>query len=54
MTVYVLFSCCAARSMAPGRSGVDSYSFDDICVLRSLELPRLLGLSPEFPELSDL
>jgi len=38
--------------MAPGRSGVDSLSFviDD---LRSRELPRLLGGSVEFSELSE-
>jgi hypothetical protein len=40
--------------MAPGKSGVDSYSFEDIWALRSLELPRLFGFSAEFPELSDL
>jgi hypothetical protein len=40
--------------MAPGKSGVDSYNFEDIWALRSLELPRLFGFSAEFPELSDL
>lgn len=39
--------------MAPSRSGVDSYSFGTACDFRSLELPRLFGLSKEFVELSD-
>lgn len=39
--------------MVPGKSGVDSYNFGGICVFRSLELPRLLGCSVEFSELSD-
>jgi hypothetical protein len=50
---HLLCSCFAARSIVPGRSGVDSYSLDTTRVLRSLELPRLLGLSIEFVELSD-
>lgn len=40
--------------MSPGRSGVESYSFDAIDPFRSFELPRLLGCSVEFSELSDL
>lgn len=38
--------------MTAGKSGVDSYCFDAICVFRSLELPRLLG-SADVSELSD-
>ena len=47
-----LFSFSAARAIVPGKSDVDSVNFviDD---LRSLELPRLLGGSVEFSELSE-
>lgn len=47
-----LFSFSAARAIVAGKSGVDSVHFviDD---LRSLELPRLLGGSVEFSELSE-
>lgn len=48
-----LFSFSAACATSPGRSGVDSYSFEANDPFRSLELPRLLGGSAELPELSD-